>query len=86
MTVIVVDDGLATGSTMLAAVAALRSQGPGADRGRRPDRSLADVRCPGRGRRRGRLPPNPVSVLAVGLSYDDFSEVGDEEVQRLLEP
>ena len=33
-TVILVDDGLATGSTMRAAVAALRQQEPGADRGR----------------------------------------------------
>lgn len=83
--VILVDDGLATGSTMRAAVLALRQ--------RRPSRivvavptappqvasqleGLADeVVC--------LMQPEP--FFAVGLSYDDFSEVGDDEVRRLLD-
>jgi predicted phosphoribosyltransferase len=83
-TVIVVDDGLATGSTMLAAVQALRSQAsarivvavPTA-----PPQTCAaleevadEVVCL----------RQPYPFYAVGLSYEDFSEVGDEEVRRLL--
>ena len=42
-TVILIDDGLATGSTMRAAVAALRRQSAGADRRRRADRCRLDL-------------------------------------------
>jgi putative phosphoribosyl transferase len=82
--VIVVDDGLATGSTMLAAVQALRSEElarivvavPTAP----PQTCSAleevadEVVCLRK----------PYPFYAVGLSYEDFSEVGDEEVRRLL--
>jgi putative phosphoribosyl transferase len=82
--VIVVDDGLATGSTMKAAIAALRQQ--------RPERivvavptapaetvaelkTIADeVVCP--------LMPEP--FYAVGGSYADFRQITDEEVRDLL--
>ena len=84
-TVIVVDDGLATGSTMLAAVQALRSQDPARIVVAVPtapsqtcaalDEVADDVVCL----------RTPYPFYAVGLSYDDFSEVGDEEVRRLLE-
>ena len=83
-TVIVVDDGLATGSTMQAAVLALRRQGPAAivvavPVGSREAcdalRKVADdVICP--------LMPEPFS--AVGLWYRDFSETTDDEVRQLL--
>ena len=43
-TVILVDDGLATGSTMRAAVRALRRREPGEHRGRRPHRGAVDLR------------------------------------------
>jgi predicted phosphoribosyltransferase len=82
--VIVVDDGLATGSTMHAAVLALRRQGParivvavpvGSRQACEELRQVADqVVCP--------LMPEPFS--AVGLWYADFSETSDEEVRRLL--
>lgn len=85
-TVIVVDDGLATGSTMRAAVAALRQMGPArlvvavptaAPPTRDEFRALADdCVCV--------LAPEP--FYAVGLWYDDFSQVSDEEVCALLEP
>lgn len=83
-TVILVDDGLATGSTMRAAVEALRQEGPaqvivavpvGA-----PDtcdalRELADdVVCA--------ITPEP--FYAVGLWYADFSETTDDEIHDLL--
>jgi predicted phosphoribosyltransferase len=83
-TAIVVDDGLATGSTMLAAVGAIRAERPAAvlvavpvaD----PDvcamlREAADcVVC--------LLTPHPLG--AVGYYYEDFSQTADEEVQWLL--
>jgi predicted phosphoribosyltransferase len=84
-TVVLVDDGLATGSTMKAAVRAVRARQPvsivvavpvGA-----PDtcRELADIAdevvCV-------RMPE---PFTAVGLWYGDFSQTTDEEVQELLQ-
>jgi predicted phosphoribosyltransferase len=84
--VILVDDGLATGSTMEAAILALRQSQPSrivvaAPVGARDTcarlRRLADeVVCP--------LTPEPFS--AVGQWYDDFSETTDEDVRILLAP
>jgi putative phosphoribosyl transferase len=83
-TVILVDDGLATGSTMRAAAAALRAQ--------QPERLVVavpvappetcamlrnevdDVVCA--------LAPEP--FFAVGNWYDDFSQLSDQEVRELL--
>jgi putative phosphoribosyl transferase len=82
--VILVDDGLATGSTMQAAVQALRPQ--------RPARIVVAVPTAPRETcdelRRGAdavvclATPDP--FLAVGDSYADFSEISDEEVRDLL--
>ena len=82
--VILVDDGLATGSTMKAAVAALRQLGParlvvaapvGSPSTCEDLRALADeVVC-------ARTPAN---FSAVGEWYDDFSQTTDEEVRQLL--
>jgi putative phosphoribosyl transferase len=84
-TVVVVDDGLATGSTMLAAVRALRAQ--------RPRRLVAAV--PVAAHETGdRLRPEvdelvcastPEPFHAVGLWYDDFAPTSDAEVRELLE-
>lgn len=84
-TVIVVDDGLATGATMLAAARALRQQGPArlivaVPVGTRDAcdalRSEVDeVVCP--------LQPEPFG--AVGLYYEHFEQVEDEQVRELLE-
>lgn len=83
-TVIVVDDGLATGSTMLAAVRALRTGGPArivaAVPVGSPDvcdalRADADeVVCAIRRRPLG----------SVGHWYEDFSQTSDDEVRALL--
>jgi len=83
-TVILVDDGLATGATMLAAVKALRQQQPArivvAVPTAAPEtceqlRTVADdVICA--------ITPEPFH--AVGLWYDDFSQTMDEEVRDLL--
>jgi putative phosphoribosyl transferase len=83
-TVILVDDGLATGSTMRAAAAALRAQGakhlvvavpvapPETCEALRTE--VDDVVCA--------LEPEP--FLAVGLWYEDFSQTSDDEVRELL--
>jgi predicted phosphoribosyltransferase len=83
-TVILVDDGLATGSTMRAAVLAIRRLRParvvvavpvGARETCASLREIADdVVCA--------LIPEPFS--AVGLWYMDFSQTTDEEVRHIL--
>jgi predicted phosphoribosyltransferase len=84
-TVILVDDGLATGATMRAAAAALRQLDPretvvavpvGAAETVDALRAEVDrVVCP--------LVPRP--FRAVGLWYHDFAQVADEDVRALLE-
>jgi putative phosphoribosyl transferase len=83
-TVLLVDDGLATGATMQAAIAAIRAQAPGrivvAVPAGAPDtchalRMLADdVVCA--------VTPDPFH--AVGIWYQDFSQTSDDEVRALL--
>jgi len=83
-TVILVDDGLATGATMRAAVEALRRQQPArivvAVPTASPDTCGAlrakadDVICA--------MTPEP--FFAVGHWYDDFTQTTDEEVRDLL--
>jgi predicted phosphoribosyltransferase len=84
-TVILVDDGLATGSTMMVAVAALREE--------RPARIVVAVPVASRdtcSAMRGAADDvicsmTPEPFQAVGLWYDDFSQTSDEEVHELLE-
>jgi putative phosphoribosyl transferase len=83
-TVILIDDGLATGSTMRAAVAALRQEAPVrvivAVPTAPPEtcdemRSIVDeMIC--------LITPEP--FYAVGLWYEDFSQTADDEVRELL--
>ena len=83
-TVILVDDGLATGSTMLAAVAAVRTHATaaavvavpvGARQAVQALRSVADrVVC--------LWTPEP--FMAVGGAYEDFRQLSDEEVLSIL--
>jgi putative phosphoribosyl transferase len=84
-TVILVDDGLATGSTMRAAVQALRAQRPtaivvavpvGAPETCEALRAVADdVVCV----------ETPEPFRAVGLWYEDFAQTTDDEVHALLD-
>lgn len=83
-TVIVVDDGIATGATLRAALAALRGRGaarlvvaaPVAPAGMAGTlRGLADEVVVLR---------SPRDFQAVGAWYRDFGQVGDEEVRALL--
>jgi predicted phosphoribosyltransferase len=83
-TVILVDDGLATGATMRAAVRALRQQQPGRIVAAVPTASpdtcqvlkaeADDVICA--------ITPEP--FFAVGHWYDDFTQTTDDEVRELL--
>ena len=83
--VIVVDDGLATGSTMRAAVQSLQALGPA--------RVVVAVPvAPAVARKEfSGLADEFVSVLsperfgAVGLWYDDFSPTNDAEVREILD-
>ena len=84
-TIIVVDDGLATGSTMRAAVGALRQGNPARIVVAVPVAAEEVVR---------RLLEEADSVVclvsppdfhAVSMCYEDFSQTGDEEVRKLLE-
>lgn len=83
-TVILVDDGLATGASMLAAVRAIRKQEPARivvavpiasrDTCDRLREDVEDLVC--------LMTPEP--FRAVGLWYDDFSQTTDDEVRELL--
>ena len=84
-TVILVDDGLATGATMRAAIAALRLQDPARVVVAVP--TAAPATCESM---RGEVDEvvcaiTPEPFYAVGLWYDDFSQTTDEEVRGLLE-
>ncbi len=84
-TAIVVDDGLATGATALAAVRSLRRHGPerivlavpvaapesAAELSREVDELVVLMR--------------PPDFMAVGLWYEDFAQVSDDEVEAMLD-
>jgi len=84
-TVILVDDGLATGSTMRAAVAALKQQQPGRIIVAVPIAAPAtcdelraevdEVVCA----------RTPEPFYAIGMWYDDFPQETDEEIRHLLD-
>lgn len=85
ITVIIVDDGLATGATMLAAIAAAKQAG--AERvvvavpvalgsvGERIAQAADEVVCPW---------PD-ADLPALGLAYEQFAQVEDSEVMNILE-
>lgn len=83
--VVLVDDGIATGSTLLAAVQAVRSRDPRQVIVAAPVGSIsgveklmlegADVICP----------VQPPDFYAIGLHYDEFPQLTDDEVREILE-
>ena len=81
---IVVDDGLATGSTMRAAVAALRQLAPARIVVAVPTASEGAVAALASEADDVVCLDMPDPFWAVGMSYDDFSEVTDDEVSALL--
>jgi putative phosphoribosyl transferase len=83
-TVMLIDDGLATGSTMRAAALAVRAQGPARlvvavpvaakDACEKIRPQVDDVVC--------LLTPDPFA--AIGFWYEDFAPTSDEEIRELL--
>ncbi len=83
-TVILVDDGLATGSTMRAAIAAIKQKHPekiivgvpvaSSSTCEELEREVDEVVCVNK----------PDRFYAVGEWYEDFSQTSDEEVSELL--
>jgi putative phosphoribosyl transferase len=84
-TVILVDDGIATGASTLAAITALRVLKPArivlaapiapASTCRRLRREVDDLVCL----------DTPEAFFAIGQFYEDFSQVSDEEVTSLIQ-
>ncbi|MDB6067689.1 MAG: putative phosphoribosyltransferase [Pedosphaera sp.] len=84
-TVILVDDGLATGASMRAAVKAVKSKGPksvivavpigSSDSCQQLQTEVDEVFCA--------MTPDP--FYAVGAWYSDFMQITDEEVRELLD-
>lgn len=84
-TIILIDDGLATGASMRAAIAAVRQQAPASIVVAVPTAApitrdvfraeVDDVVCA--------ITPEP--FYAVGLWYEDFSQTTDQEVRELLQ-
>ncbi len=83
--VIIVDDGIATGGTMLAAIRAVKKRRPAhlvvavpvaaPDVVARLRREVDEVVCL----------HQPANLYAIGLWYEDFRQVLDEEVARILD-
>jgi putative phosphoribosyl transferase len=84
-TVLLVDDGLATGATMLAAIRALRA--------REPERILVAIpvaSAQAHAEVREEVEQliclaTPEPFHAVGVWYEEFSQISDTEVEELLE-
>ncbi|EHL30444.1 phosphoribosyltransferase [Legionella drancourtii] len=84
-TIILVDDGIATGSTMFAAVKALRKYKPASiiiavpvaarETCEEMTQLVEKVICP----------LQPINFYAVGLWYENFTQTSDNEVIELLE-
>lgn len=83
-TAILVDDGLATGSTMRAAVRALRNMGPREVVVAVPVASIEACRSLEREADEMVCLRTPEPFEAVGLWYADFTQTTDEEVHELL--
>lgn len=85
-TIILVDDGVATGSTLQAAILLLRAQEPrhivvavpvaAATAAKALSAAADEVVCL----------HTPANFTGVGAYYEDFSQLNDEEVSAMLEP
>jgi len=84
-TIVVVDDGLATGSTMRAAVGALRQSNPASIIVAAPVAAAETVCRLRQEADRVVCLSAPYDFHAVSMWYEDFSQTSDEEVRNLLE-
>lgn len=83
-TAVIVDDGLATGSTARAAVAVMRAKGPAAVWLAVPVAPADTTRLLEREADRVVVVHQPRFFGAVGAWYDDFTQTTDSEVRDLL--
>jgi len=83
-TIIVVDDGIATGSTMIAALCSIRSKNPERLIVAVPVASAQSLRTIEKYADQVVCLQTPDPFYAVGEFYDDFSQVSDQEVIDLL--
>jgi predicted phosphoribosyltransferase len=84
-TVLVVDDGLATGATMTAAVEALRESGAGSVVAAVPVAARETCEHVSRYADVLECVYTPEPFVAVGQWYEDFTPTTDEEVRKLLD-
>jgi predicted phosphoribosyltransferase len=83
--IILVDDGLATGATMRAAVAALKQQHPARIVVAVPVAPVSTCEELGQEVDEVVCPLSPQQFDGVGRWYEDFSQTTDDEVRALLE-
>ena len=83
-TVLVVDDGIATGATARAACAVARARGASWVIAAAPVGSVEAAASLRRDADEVICPHTPVRFFAIGEWYDDFSQVSDEGVTILL--
>ncbi len=84
-TILLVDDGVATGSTMLAAIEALRQQHAAKIVAAVPTIASSSLAVIAKQATEVVAVMAPHHFVAVGQWYDDFSQTSDEEVRELLE-
>jgi predicted phosphoribosyltransferase len=84
-TVLLVDDGIATGGTVQVAIRAVRAESPAAIVLAVPVAAPDAVRELGAQVQRVVCLETPPELYAIGVWYDDFAQVPEEEVVRLLE-
>jgi len=83
-TVVLVDDGLATGATMRAGLAAVRVAGPARLAAAAPVGAPSAVAALAQHADEVVCPVVPAGFSSVGGSYRDFTQTTDEEVRALL--
>lgn len=83
--VVLVDDGLATGSTMIAALRWAWSRGASETAAAVPVAALDSASLVSSEASRFVCPHRVAGFIAVGSWYEEFPQVGDDEVSRLLD-
>jgi putative phosphoribosyl transferase len=82
--VIVVDDGIATGATMIAALRWVRSRGAQMAVAAAPVAPPSTVEELGREADRVICPLTPEPFYAIGAFYESFEQISDEKVKEIL--
>ena len=83
--VVVVDDGIATGATMIAALRWVRSRGARVVVAAAPVGPPSSVEELGQEADKVVCPLTPEPFYAIGAFYENFGQVSDEEVEEILQ-